>query len=293
MPPVRIVSAQEGPRLTVNQMVRDPLLIPERIIRVTSQRFVADKLLRYAGDAPGGAVQFWESTPLFAEDQAEIVNEYAEIPVAHTQVGEPKTERTRRRAIALVVSEDMRRRNRVDRVTRQIVQIRNTIVRSVDGSLMAALRAAVSQEVVAAQPWSSSTSAIRRNINAARGLITALEQEYEPDTLVIHPSRATDLLNSDEFTKPYAGDIAGQNPLITGELPGTVLGLKPLLSYQALTTEAWVGQAKTVGGIADERALRATELYYRPENESHRSDVSRISAGFIDEPGAFARITGI
>src|SRR4051812_46057238 len=103
MAPLRVVTSQEGPRLTVNALVKDPLLIPQRIIRLSPQQFTADKTLPPAGNAQGGAVQYWESSPLYSEDDAEIVNEFAEVPVVSAQVGEPKTERTRDRALALRV----------------------------------------------------------------------------------------------------------------------------------------------------------------------------------------------
>jgi hypothetical protein len=273
-------------------MAANPLYIPQRIVDVTRQLFIADKILRSAGSAPGGTVLYWESSPVFPDGTAEIVNEFAEIPVVPALVGEPKTERARRRALALLVSEDMRRRNSRDLIEKQVIQIRNALIKSVDGAFMAALTGSTPNTRAAAAVWAGSTSAIRRDINAAKQQITDQQKGFMPDTLLIHPSRSTDLLSSAEFVAPYTDALRTQNPLITGELPGTILGLKPLVSYQVPATEAWVLEAKTVGGIADERALRATELYYRQENESWRTDVSRISAGFIDEPQAATRITG-
>lgn len=291
--PVRYATSQDGPVLTVSQMVKDPLYIPQRIVDITRQLFVADKILRSAGSAPGGAVQYWESSPVLPDGTAEIVNEFAEIPVVPALVGEPQTALARRRALALLVSEDMRRRDRRDQVEKQVIQIRNALVKSVDGALMATLSAAAVNTRAATAVWSAATgTTIRKDIIRAKQLIIDQQKGFQPDTLLIHPSRAEDLLTSPEFTAAYADLNSREDPRITGELPGTVLGLRPLLSYQVGATEAWVLEKGTVGGIADERPLRATELYFRQEHESWRTDVSRISAGFIDEPKAATRITG-
>lgn len=293
MASVRFVTSNDGPALTVSQMVSDPLYIPQRIIDVTRQLFVADKILRNAGSAPGGAVVYWESSPVFPDGDAEIVNEFAEIPVVPALVGEPLTARARRRALALLVSEDMRRRNQRDLVEKQVIQIRNQLVKSIDGAFMAALNASSPNTRAATAVWSAATgTTIRKDIIRAKQLIIDQQKGYQPDTLLIHPSRAEDLLSSSEFVAAYSDLNSRENPQITGELPGTVLGLKPLLSYQVTATEAWVMEKGTIGGIADERPLRATELYYRQENESWRTDASRISAGFIDEPKAATKITG-
>ena len=46
----KVVSAFDGPRITVNDFIKDPLRIPELIIQMTKQGFLADAVLRQGGN---------------------------------------------------------------------------------------------------------------------------------------------------------------------------------------------------------------------------------------------------
>src|SRR4051812_28516594 len=130
MPTQRIVSVQDGPRLTVSQMVKSPTLIPKRIISNLQQEFIVDSLLRRLPATESGAYVYDESTPLFADGDAAIVEEFGEIPTISGRVGARKVALTVKRALAMLVSQEMVNRNNADRVNTQITQIRNTMVRT-------------------------------------------------------------------------------------------------------------------------------------------------------------------
>lgn len=316
--PTPIVSTQDGPRLTVSMMLKSPTLIPKRILNLLDSEFLSDALLRSAADAPSGSVLYFESTPLFAADEPEILDEFGEIPVTNGSLGTPQVSRVVRRAFGLRVSKTMIDRNNTDMVNVQVTQIRNTMIRAWEDAFLSAVVANAKVQVVATTvAWSASNSHIRQDVNSAKYLIKTaavdgtsgpttnkLSQKfgYEADTLVISAETEIDFLDSDEVSKPYVGNIADKGLLYTGTLPNKFLGLDVLTSWRLsayFPSGAIVCQRKTFGGISDERRLQATPMYGEGgggnggPTESFRTDVTRASAIFFDQPKAVVLIVGV
>lgn len=307
----KIVSTQDGPRLTVSMMLKSPTLIPKRVISMMDQAFLADAVLRKASDAPSGSVLFFESTPLFAEDEPEILDEFGEIPTTNGSLGTPKVSRVVRRALGLRVSKTMIDRNNADMVNIQTVQIRNTMVRAWEDAFFSAVVANGSVQVMMTdKSWQAADSHIRQDVNAAKFLISTAAADdagdqkfgYEADTLIISEETATDFLDSDEVSKPYIGNIADESIQYTGVLPNKFLGLDVMKSWRLsayFPSGAIVCQRKVFGGISDERPLQATPMYGEGNGpnggptESFRSDTTRASAIFFDQPKAVVLIVGV
>lgn len=306
-----IVSVQDGPRLTVSELVKSPTLIPKRVLSMMDQEFLVDAVLRGASDAPGGTVLYHESTPLFSADDPAILDEFGEIPTTNGSLGIPLVARVVRRAFGLRVSKTMIDRNNVDAVQVQIIQIRNTMVRAWEDALFSAIVANASVQVIqTGVAWGASGSHIRNDVNAAKYLIklaaadAAKKQKfgYKADTLVISTETEVDFLNSSEVSLPYVGNIADENLLYTGKLPNKFLGLDVLVSWRLsayFPSGAIVMERKTFGGISNERPLQATPLYGEGNGgnggptESWRTDITRASAIFIDQPKAVVLIAGV
>jgi hypothetical protein len=312
-----IVSVQDGPRLTVSALVKSPTLIPKRILHMLDQEFITDAVLRRASDAPGGSVLYFESTPLFSAQDPAILDEFGEIPTTNGSLGTPKVARVVRRALGLRVSKTMIDRNNVDAVNVQITQIRNTMVRAWEDALFSAIVSnAEVWTVTTSVAWSNgATSHIRTDVNSAKylikqaaadvtGEVTTGKQKfgYVADTLIISVETETDFLDSSEVSLPYVGNIADESLLYRGKLPNKFLGLDVLVSWRLsayFPNGAIVMQRKVFGGISDERPLQATPLYGEGNGgnggptESYRTDVTRASAIFLDQPKAVVLITGV
>src|ERR1019366_1635615 len=95
----------DAPRITVNELLKDPLVIPALILDITQNEFIMDSVLRMGGAAPSGAVRYSESTPLYADDFPEIRPEFGEVPVVPTSIGVPRVVFSHERAMAIMVSE--------------------------------------------------------------------------------------------------------------------------------------------------------------------------------------------
>jgi hypothetical protein len=297
--PVRVVTSQAQQALTVNALVQNPLIIPERIIQILDNQFQMNNILRNAGKATGGAVMFRKSTGLFADDPSEVVAEGGEIPLVTVTRGDFDSARVDKRALGVEITREMRDRNDIGAVQNQLTRVRNTLVRDFDGAFVTTLRNNVSNSVPATTAWTSSTT-IRADIIAAKKLITNAQAPsttggqqfmgFQPDTILFNPNTEQDLLGNTNFLQLFLGTTASTN---VSALPQTILGLTPRTSWGVPDHEAWVMQSKVVGGYADEIPLEATELYYWQPRQAYRSDTTRSTVGFVDEPAAASKITGI
>ena len=300
--PVPFISKADGQRMLVSTLVKQPAVVPARILDMMDQMFLVDAILRPGPPAPSGVVLYNESTPLFADQSSSVVEEFGEIPAVSSSLGVPKTVRAVRRGMALKISQDMIDEENFDAVNTRMLQIRNTMRRDWEDAFLAAVFAnPLVQTQTVTTAWATST-VIRKDINAARQKVEVAAADvagnqkfgFEPDTLIIGIGTKTDFLNSDDVAKVYlGGNIADQNLQYTGKLPNQFIGLDVLMSWRMPTTKALLVQRKVLGGVSDKRPLRATNLYERQEVETWRSDVTRASAIFIDQPLAACVLNGV
>jgi hypothetical protein len=302
--PTPVYAASDGPRITVDVLIKDPLQVPALILDMTENEFVVDSVLRNAGLAQSGVVRYEESTPLYADQNPEVRAEFAEVPVVPTSIGQPRAVYAHERAMAIMVSDEMRRRQIVDPVTRQLLQVKNTMVYSWNAVFMNAILANTSVQTLAvANPWASSNATIRAdlanagflienaNVTSVNGVVQWFG--FEPDTLIVnHVTKAT-LLQSSSFAAPYLGDIASENLLYTGKLPNKIFNYDVLVSRQVPTGTAVLMQRQRCGFIADELPMMASPLYRDEPRKVWRSDVQRAAAIGFDQPLAICVMTGI
>jgi hypothetical protein len=287
--------------------VKQPTLIPKRIISMLQQQFIVDALLRKLPPTQSGVYVYEESTPLFANGEAEIVEEFGEIPVISGNVGNRKVAFTVRRGLGLKVSQQMIDRNNVDRVNTQMQQIKNTFTRTWETVFFNALLNHPDVVTVPiTNPWTDPAATIRNDIASGMEQIEDAAPDdlpddffgFEANTLVIGKSTKTDLITSDDFNVVYRNNpLAAESPEYKGTLPGDFYGLKIMVSRELdrlAPNKALLLQSKIVGGIGDERALRSTPMYEEKKSaETWRSDTTRVSAVVIDQPGAAIWLDGV
>lgn len=299
----RLVSTQDGPRLTVAQMVKQPRLIPARVIKMMDQEFIVDSILRRAGGNESGVVLYEESTPMFADGTAAVVEEFGEIPMISGRVGKRKVARTVKRGLAIKVSQEMVNRNNVDAVNRQVTQVKNTMIRTWEDAFFQIISTHPDiPTIAAATTWGAANSAIRKDLAAAKRTIknaTTVDDAdnffgFDPDTLIIGTGTETDFLASDDLAKVFEkSPLASENPQYKGTLPRDIFGLVTMVSRRIPAGRALMLERGTLGGISDERPMSATPLYEDRPTETWRSDVIRQSAMFVDQPKAAIWITGV
>jgi hypothetical protein len=302
--PTPAYASLDGPRITFDALLKDPLLIPALILDMTQNEFIVDAVLRAGGLAQSGAVRYAESTPMYADDVPEIRAEFAEVPVVPTSVGIPRVVFTHERAMAIMVSDEMRRRQLIDPVTRQLTQCKNTMVFSWNQAFFSAIVAnAGIQTLAVSNAWASSNATIRADIANSVYLIEGAQVTssigfsqflgFEADTMIINHGTKNTLLQSSSFAAPYIGDIASESLQYTGVLPNRIFNLDVLVSRQIPPGNAIVMQRNRCGFIADELPYQAGPLYRDEPRKTQRSDVQRSSAVGIDQPLSIVLLSGV
>jgi hypothetical protein len=302
--PMPIVGATDGPRIVVNDLINNPTLIPRRILQLAQNQFIADAILRNAGGNDSGVIEFYMSTPLFANDTSSIRGEFGEYKLVNTSLGVPMIATTVDRGLSILVSDEMRMRNKMDNVNIQMTQVMNQIRKDWDKSFMGLFLANTNVPVFAvATPWATSNN-IRQDIlhgtklvnNAVLPTTTDNFLNFQADTLIITETSRYDLLSSTQFNTIYQGNLADENLQYTGLLPQKILNLDTLVvkSGGAMPDgSAIILERGTVGFISDEEPIQATPLYRDQPRRTWRSDVNRRSAMGLDQPLSAVVLTGV
>lgn len=309
MAPTGVVSVNDGPRITINDLVGNPKLVPTKIIELLANQFLSESLLRDAGPNVNGMVSYNESTPLYLEEGPEPVAEFAEIPVTAGAIGLPKIAVSQRIARGVRVSKDMIDEGRLDQAQLQITQLVNTFIRNDDRALRHLLSHSAIPEIPAAAAWTDGAGNPRHDIAAAMEKIGAASLSGEADeddtmgfiadTVVLPSSITPVLMDNDKFNEVYKDSLASEDIRYTGKLPKQIMGMDGLQSRSWPRDRVLVVERRTVGFYSDTRVLQSTNMY--PEGngpnggptESWRSDTSRKRVKGIDQPLAACWITGV
>lgn len=309
----RITASDDGPRLTVNQMVKSPTLVPKRIVSMVGQGFMVDRLLRQGPPIPGGSLIYSESEPLYANDAPMNVEEFGEIPLTTTSSGEMKVAHSVKKALGFRISQESIDRNNFDKVQQDMTKLKNSFAKAYEDVFLTALLAALPTLAASGASWVNTTAS-----SAGQGIYADLthgtynianadadtsngtgEQKFDfnADTVVINDKVAKLMLLNADITKVLGiGNAATMQPLISGDATQAFLkafNLNLVTSWRLDPDKAILLESKTIGGVSDERVLGATPLYEDRPTETWRTDVSRMSAVFIDQPKAGLVITGI
>ena len=293
----------DAPRITVNELLKDPLVIPALILDITQNEFIMDSVLRMGGAAPSGAVRYSESTPLYADDFPEIRPEFGEVPVVPTSIGVPRVVFTHERAMAIMVSDEMRRRQAIDPVTRQLLQVKNTMVYSWNTAFYSAVVANASiQTLAVANPWASASATIRADIAQAvylvenANIVVAFRRHPVARLRGRHPHHQPrhqeHAAAARTFAAPYIGDIASENLVYTGTLPQKIFNLDVLVSRQVPAGNAIIMQRHRCGFYADELPFIAGPLVPAGGKKVWRGHTASVAVG-LDQPLSIALLSGV
>lgn len=306
-----IVSASDGNRITVSDMVANPLWIPTKLKQLIANQFISEALFRNGGDNPNGVVAYREGDPIFLEDDVADVAEYTEIPVSAGARGLARTAFAVKKALGIRVSKEMIDENNVGEVNRQILGLRNTFIRANDRAVRTLLNSNAVPALAVANAWDTVNGNPRNDLLKARETISTAAPTvdqggssdewygFSPDTIVMHPGISSAMLQNPKFQAVYTGDAAAANPIFAGQLPGSFYGMTILESYAFPLNKVLVLERGTAGFYSDTRPLQFTTLY--PEGngpnggprETWRSDASHKRALGVDQPKAALWLTAV
>jgi hypothetical protein len=306
MAPLPTVTSQDGPKITINAFLKDPLLVPTTVVAMMNQGFLADAILRRAGQADAGVVRFDESTPIYADSTVRVRAEMAEVPIAQGSLGNPANAYTSDRSLSVVITDEDKRRSNIDKLNVRMMQVKNSIIQAWDSAFISTVLGNANVNTLVLNSgtpgtWAGASYDIRNDIlTAASKIDTAVDPQgsqygFEADTIVVNKTTKYDLLRSAQFQTPYVGNIASENLKYTGKLPQKLLNYDVVVVPASILPNgtALILQKGVAGFIADEVALNATALYRDEPRKLWRSDVQRVSAIGLDQPKAACIVTGV
>ena len=307
-----VSASYDGPKWTVNQLVKSPVWVPNLVSKIVNDNNIAEWLLRNGPTAVGGAVAFEETLALYAGSEGEIVAEMAEYPMTETSERTPVTRATTKRGIGFRISEETRTRNNTGRVQDDIKKVSDTLINGRDRVFFDAVmtnpnvHSTAASSAATTDGWYSTdpdVSKIVYDISRAKFRISSMgvtgaqyseKLGYKADTLIVHPQVAEMLIYSPELARLY--DQA--SPVTSGItfnnlLPKKILNLDVFTSWRCPADTAIVCQRKSMGFISKEWPLRGTPLKFNEADDTYTTYFRYRDLVAVDNPKAVAKITNI
>lgn len=278
---------------TISRFLNTPAMVRRAIVDLSKNRFIADTLLQGRVNASGGAVMYEQSETQFATQAVEAIAPGGEYPLSDIATGPALIAAVKKWGLDTIVTDEAIERQNWSPVNRGILKLVNSVVRQVDTVVMTAISSAVTQTTAAAALWSTSTTLVRE-ITGAVAAITALNQGYEPDTVVLSDIAGGYLTANDKVLGllPREQWNASGGPIFTGYLT-RLLNLDVLITPNLpVNTLALVLDRKVLGGLAEEQPLSSKSIRDE-ERERWRLRAKRVVVPFVQEPNAAYKITGV
>lgn len=279
-----------GDVLTINRFLQSPVYLQRALRTLAMNRFIADSLLQGRPGVSGGALLFEQSETIFADRIPEAIEPGAEYPLSTISTGVGILAAVTKWGLDTIVTDEAIMRMGFNPVDRALTKLVNSIVKQVDTVAMTAIRTAAVTTAAAAGTWDTSTTLVRE-ITSAVATIRALNQGYDPDTLVVSDARGGFLTGNDKLLGLLPRE-SRDTPIFSGYLT-RILNLDVLVTPNLpVATEAWILDRKVLGGMAEEIPLTSKSI--REDTlDRWRLRAKRVVVPFIQEPGAIVRITGV
>lgn len=276
--------------LTISRFLNTPTLIERALRTLAQQRFVGDVLLTGRGNPSGGAIAYEQNESIYPDRAVEAVPAGGEFPLTGYTRGPAKVSRVRKWGIDALVTDEAVRRELRSPVDRALTKMANGVVRQVDSVALAAIAAAPIQTFSVATAWATTTRIIR-DIAQAKAQILALNQGYDPDTLLMSDALAA-IVYSDPNVVSAQRREDPSNFVYSGA-PGKIVGLDPISTPNLPAgVSALILDRKVLGGLADEVPLSSTTIRDE-EHEQWRLRAKRITVPYVVEPSAAINLIGV
>ncbi|MCW2898485.1 MAG: hypothetical protein JWO67_750 [Streptosporangiaceae bacterium] len=290
---------------TISRFLNSPTLIARRLRTLAEQRYIADTLLTGRFSVEGGAVLYETGETIFTADSPRAVAPGGEYPMTTAPTGVASIAKTVKWGQDTEITDESIKRQRMQPVNKAMIKLVNQNVKFIDSVALSAIASAVTATAAAAATWSTATAKqILTDVATARASILALNQGYDPDTVVL-----------DDTTWAYAfaaftsggflpRETDGQNPLITGSFP-VIDGMRFLATPNLPTAgTVLVVDSSMLGGMADEDlggpgytnagGIGVQAKTIRDDDEDvWRLRMRRVTVPIVVEPAAGRKITSV
>lgn len=289
---------------SISRFLQSPTQLNRYLRTIAQQRFVADTILGQRFQVVGGAVVYETGESIYAVDAPVAVNPGSEYPLTSAATGTASIASTVKWGSGTIIYDEAISRLNFQPVSRALLKLVNSNVKTVDSTALSAVGTAVTQNTAAGTGWSTATAAsMLKDVALAKANILALNQGYDPDTVLLddlHWAYAFAAFTAGGFL-PRETDSA--NPLLTGSFP-VIDGMRWLSSPNVpSSTTVMVLDSKMLGGMADENLggpgfegggqLGVQGKTIRLDLvDGFQVNVRRVVVPVVQEPAAGWKITG-
>lgn len=295
-----------GDTVTISRFLNNPTFVARRLRTLLEQRYIADALLTGRFNVEGGAVQYETGETIFATDNPRSVAPGAEYPLTGLATGAASIAKTRKWGEDAIVTDEAIKRQGFAPVQRGLLKLVNTNVRFIDGIALSAIASAVTQTTAAAAAWTTATAAqIFKDVALAKANVVALNQGYDPDTVVVSDLAWANALSAFVAAGYMSREDNSANPALTGNFP-TINGMRWLVTPNLpVAANALVLDSTVLGGMADEKLGGPgyasvpgdfgveVKTIRKEDTDAWRIRARRVTVPIILEPSAAWKITGL
>jgi hypothetical protein len=296
-----------GDLVTISRFLQNPTLVARRLRTLLEQRYIADALLTGRFQVSGGAVLYETGESIFTPDDPRAVMPGSEYPITNPANGVASLAKTVKwGSDALITDESIKRQN-IDPVNRAFLKLANTNVKYIDSVALSAISTAVTQNTAAAAAWSTGGTTAQQILNdvlQAKANILALNQGYDPDTVVVSDATLAYALGKFVAAGYFARETNADNPALTGSFP-VIAGLRWLSTPNLPTAgNALILDSQQLGGMADEDlggpgyvsaggvGVQAKTMR-DDDDDQWRIRVRRVTVPIVLEPASAWKVTGV
>lgn len=294
-----------GDVITITRFLATPSLIQRRLRTLAENRYIADAILTGRFAVSGGSILYETGESIFSDEVPLAVAPYGEYPLVTTGTGTASLAKTVKWGQDAIVTDESIRRRLMNPVERAFVKLVNQNVKYVDSVALAAVASAVTQSTNAAADWSTATGAqILKDVLLAKANVVALNQGFDPDTVVVDDINYANAMASFVAAGYFARETDGDNPALTGSFP-VVGGMRWLPTPNVPeANKAIVLDSQQLGGMADEDlggpgysgqgpAGVEGKSIREDENDAWRLRVRRVTVPVVLEPAAAWKVAAI
>lgn len=278
------------PVISVNSLLKAPTVLAKRII-TPSQQFLSDELFR-PGTTDSGVVIFnkaKKSDIYPSRGDVQQIEPGARYPMVDVDEGGAEMALATKFGAGYKVTDEAKRRNNTNVIVKGNLKLRNAMLRQDAYRCLAAFRGAV-PTINAVAPWTE-PRAMREDVVRNTGAVRSLGLGYSPNTVIISPNLATELLLLAELDALMPRENRALNPLYNLSLSG-ILQMNWLVNEFADDNEAIILETKTTG-------VNVVEVPFNVEVEREGTKkteyvlADKWSVPVIDEPESALIIRGV
>ncbi|MFI6368919.1 hypothetical protein ACIBG0_40110 [Nocardia sp. NPDC050630] len=294
-----------GDNITISRFLKDPTLIARRLRTLAEQRFISDVLLTGRFDATGGAITYESGESMYSDRAPEAVAPGGEYPLTSIGEGNAQVAKTVKWGRDSEITDESIARRKMDPVNRALIKQVNQMVKTIDATALAVIASQVTQSTAATASWSGGSAVILRDVLKAVANIRALNEGFEPDTIVVDDLTWAIVMSDTQISQLLKRED-GLAPVYTGNFP-TIAGLRFLPTPNLpVAGNAFIVDSGQLGGMADEKlggpgyvsaggGIPGVEVKtLRDEDKDlYRLRSRRVTVPVVVEPKAAWKITGI